>query len=69
MIFEDMMILNRGGVPVTPQFASKPYIDGSYLNATESATFTGCCNGRFDTSTWGKATMTQNEVFQTSRSI
>lgn len=60
MIFEDMLILNRGGVPVTPQFASKPYIDGSYLNATESATFTGCCNGRFDTSTWGKATMTQN---------
>lgn len=60
MIFGDMSLTNADGEPVTPKFVSKPYIDGSYLTAKDSATFTACCGGTFDTAHWPRATMHQN---------
>lgn len=59
MIFEDMTLETAGG-PVTPAFVSKPYINGAYLDEAESAKFTACCDGAFDTARWPRATMTQN---------
>ena len=59
MVFDDMTLTNARGDAVTPAFVSKPYIDGAYLTPKESAAFTACCAGKFETA-WPRATMTQN---------